>query len=105
MHKTLLMLAAMSCLAGAQLASGQMQPTAGPLATNAMPGDINHTATLVAAPGTTAQPAAATSVNREEQADKKAKKKDDTANMQPDDPRKSPWWEPRDWGYIYNQGP
>ncbi len=31
---------------------------------------------------------------------KKAKKAEPT--MQPDDPRKSPWAEPRDWNYISN---
>jgi hypothetical protein len=45
-------------------------------------------------------------VQAEPQTPKKAKaKKDDTAGMQPDDPRKSPYWDPKDWTYIYNQGP
>jgi len=33
---------------------------------------------------------------------KKQQKKAQSSNLQPDDPRKNPYWEPRDWNYINN---
>jgi uncharacterized membrane protein len=107
MRKTLSMLVMMSCMAVAQLASGQTQSTTDPAATKRTTSDINRATTLEAAPNATADPATANSTAAEKQTAKKAKgkKKNDTSNMQPDDPRKSPYWEPRDWTYIYNQGP
>jgi hypothetical protein len=70
------------------------------------PGNVTHATTVEVAPNAAADPAAATAVATKGQTGKnlKAKKKDDTANMQPDDPRKSPYWEPRDWNYISQQG-
>jgi hypothetical protein len=109
MYVTLRMLVMMSCVAGAQIASAQTQSVAspGPAATNAAHGDVSHAPTMEAAPTATTAPPAATPVAAGSQTAKKAKtkKNNDTANMQPDDPRKSPYWEPRDSTYIYNQGP
>jgi len=31
---------------------------------------------------------------------KKQQKKAESSNLHPDDPRKNPYWEPRDWNYI-----
>ena len=33
---------------------------------------------------------------------KKQQKKAESSNLQPDDPKKNPYWEPRDWNYINN---
>jgi len=57
----------------------------------------------------TAQPATSNVRNdaaSQPKPNKKKKVKEPTdANVQPDDPKKSPWWEPRDWDYINEQGP
>jgi hypothetical protein len=68
---------------------------------------MNHATTREAAPNASADPAAANAVVKEKEktANNTKTKKDDTANMQPDDPRKNPWWEPRDWTYINNSAP
>jgi len=38
-------------------------------------------------------------------AKKKKVKESADENIRPDDPKKNPWWEPRDWDYINEQGP
>jgi hypothetical protein len=108
MRKTLLMLVTMACVAGAQIASAQAQPAGDPepATSAATSSDINHATTMEAAPNVSADPTAANPVVKENTAKHvKAKKKDDTAKMPPDDPRKNPWWEPRDWTYINNSAP
>jgi hypothetical protein len=108
MRKTLLMLVVMSCMVGAQIASAQAHSVGDPepATSTATSSDTNHATTTEAAPNVSADPAAANLVVKENTAKHaKAKKKDDTANMQPDDPRKNPWWEPRDWTYINNSAP
>jgi hypothetical protein len=110
MRGTLLTLVIMSCMAGAQIVSAQARPVGDPepATSTATSSDMNHATTMEAAPNAGAYPAAANPVVKEKEktADStKTKKKDDTANMQPDDPRKNPWWEPRDWTYINNSAP
>jgi hypothetical protein len=109
MRKILFMLAVMSSLTGAQLASGQTKSTESPapVASKPITDDTVHSTTTEAAPNAMADPMIAPQATPELQPAKKSKanKKDDTEKMQPDDPRKSPYWEPKDWTYIYNQGP
>jgi hypothetical protein len=108
MRETLLMLFLTSCMAGTQNVSAQTQsgvdPT--PAASTAAYSNPTRAATMNAAPIASSEPATAGPMVKENTTDDaEGRKKDDTANMQPDDPRKNPWWEPRDWTYINNSAP
>ena len=61
--------------------------------------------TAVEAAPTAAVTAAPVTAEKKTAEQAETEKKADTAKMQPDDSRKSPYWEPKDWTYIYNQGP
>jgi hypothetical protein len=96
------------CLIGAQVAAAQVQTPA--MSSPAASPAAHAQGTPENMPDTNATPASASPfpyiavqpVTREHA---KPRKNKDSSNMQPDDPRKSPYWEPRDWSYIYNQGP
>ena len=107
MRKTLLMLLVISGVAEANAAFAQTQSVANPAptATYAARNNISSATTVEAVP--TADPIAAAPATAEKKTAEQAndEKKADTTKMQPDDSRKSPYWEPKDWTYIYNQGP
>ena len=118
MRKTLLMLVVMAGMAGAQIASAQNQMgSEAPLqaATPSVAGavsamspatssDANHGGTIAMTPNANADPAANPTVKEDNAKNATTTKQDDTSKMRPDDPRKSPYWEPRDWNYISQQG-
>lgn len=99
------------CVAGAQFASAQTQapavsePAVSPVAHAAQDTTTENSLDMNASP----EPAAAAPVTVETQItaehQNKTNKKDAASNLQPDDPGKNPYWEPKDWTYIYNQGP
>jgi hypothetical protein len=108
MRNTFLMLVAMAGMAATQIASAQTQSIGDPqpAASPATSSDVMHATTTETGPNAAAEAAAASPVVKERTTkNAKAKKKNDTASMQPDDPRKNPWWEPRDWTYINNSAP
>lgn len=108
-YKTLT-LAMLLCVAGA-LATAQTQtstmsePAASPVTHSAQGAAADNSMDMSASP----EPAAPAPVTVEKQTmpehPKKAHKKDAASNQQSDDSGKSPYWEPKDWTYIYNQGP
>jgi hypothetical protein len=95
----------MCCLGGIQIASAQARNIGGPgpAALKAMPD--NSSTAIEVKPNPGAAPAAAGPAGAQPQTVKKTKAKVDRTKMQPDDPRKSPFWEPRDWSHIYEQAP
>jgi hypothetical protein len=109
MRGILLTLLALTCMAAAQSASPQ-QPASMAASAVSSTNTTNTAAELESPNGSStatvdADPAVATPMAVPappiDQKDAKAK----TAPSDPDDQNKSPYWDPKDWTYIYNQGP
>jgi hypothetical protein len=109
MKKQVLALVMMSCMTAATFAAGQEQAIAnpGPARPDASATAVNAATTVEGSPANAnadplpASPVVATTPKtRNKHADSKNKQ----SQMRPDDPAKSPWWEPRDWNYIAQQG-
>jgi hypothetical protein len=105
MRKQLLMVVALSCMAGIQWASAQTSAVAAPASPRPEASTAEASHAMTAAPSVVADPAAANPAipvrPMENGNEAKAKK----SKPQRADSEKSPYWEPRDWTYIYNQGP
>ena len=108
MRRILLTLLALTCMATAQSASPQQQASKAPAAsaastTSAAPelGSASGTQTA----NVDVDPAVPMSMALQATSPNKKHANAKAAQMDPEDPNKSPYWDPKDWSYIYNQGP